>query len=146
MDALQQLQSIWHRDIPITAAMGVEIAAFEADELCVSASLAANVNVHGTAFAGSLYAVCALTGWGLIWLKLKARGLAAEIVLAEAGIRYRRAVRDDIVCRCRWSGAAEQQLDAFGATGRARLGLACDVVADGVSAVRFSGEFALRKP
>lgn len=145
MDALRQLQSIWHSDIPITAAMGIEIAAFEADELCVVARLEPNVNVHGTAFAGSLYSVCALTGWGMSWLQLRQRSLSAVIVLARAEIDYRRAVRDNIVCRCRWHDTGARQLDELEATGRTRLELVCDVTVEGASAVRFSGDFALRQ-
>jgi thioesterase domain-containing protein len=145
LDALQELQSVWHRDIPITAAMGIEIAAFDGDVLRVVARLPPNVNVHGTAFAGSLYSVCALAGWGMCWLKLRERGLTAEIVLATSEIRYCRAVRTDIVCECRWSDTASHQLDGLPTEDRTRVGLGCEVTADDACAVRFSGDFALRR-
>lgn len=145
MDALRELQSVWHRDIPITAAMGIEVAVFDDDMLRVVARLAPNVNVHGTAFAGSLYSVCALTGWGMSWLKLREKGLTAEIVLATAEISYRRAVRGDLLCECRWPERASLQIDTLEAVQRTRLELDCDVIVEGQSVVQFSGEFALRR-
>lgn len=144
MSITRELQSIWHRDIPITAAMRVEVAAYDGDELRVTAAHAPNVNVHGTAFGGSLYAVCTLTGWGLIWLKLRERESQADIFLAEAHTRYRRGVDGEIVCLAHWPSAENTELDEFLATGRARIALDCRVVADGRDAVRFRGDFALR--
>jgi thioesterase domain-containing protein len=145
LNALRELQSVWHRDIPITAAMGIEIAAFDADVLRVVARLAPNVNVHGTAFAGSLFSVCALTGWGMCWLKLRERKLTAEIVLATSEIRYSHAVRTNVVCECRWSDTASQQLDGLATEDRTRIELGSEVIADDSCAVRFSGVFALRQ-
>lgn len=144
MDPLKTLETFWHREIPIAAAMGIEVVRYDAGELYVTARLAPNVNVHGTAFAGSLYSVCALTGWGRAWLALQSHGLEATIVLARAEIDYRRAVRADIVCCCRWD-AQEPALDELEHRGRTRFELDCAIEADGGEAVRFSGVYALRK-
>ena len=59
-----ELQTLWHRDIPPAAAMAIEVAGYDGRTLSVRAPLAANRNVHGTAFAGSLFSACVLTGWG----------------------------------------------------------------------------------
>jgi thioesterase domain-containing protein len=56
----------------------------------VRAELEPNINVHGTAFAGSLYAIAALCGWGMTWLQLKTRHIDGSIVIAEGNIRYAR--------------------------------------------------------
>ena len=56
--------------------MTLEPIAFESHRLTVEAELAPNVNVHGTAFAGSLYAIAALSGWGLVHLELARAGAA----------------------------------------------------------------------
>src|SRR5260221_14194186 len=58
-----ELQATWHRDIPPAAAMAIQVAAYDGRTLTVRAPLAANRNLHGTAFAGSLFSVCVLTGW-----------------------------------------------------------------------------------
>ncbi|HLF12915.1 MAG TPA: YiiD C-terminal domain-containing protein, partial [Gammaproteobacteria bacterium] len=87
-----ELHSTWHEEIPLAAAMGIEVVSFARDELVVRAPLAPNTNVHGTAFAGSLFSICVLTCWGRVWLALRQQGLAARIVVADSQIKYRKAV------------------------------------------------------
>jgi len=141
-----ELQSTWHEGIPISAAMGIEIARFADDELVVKAALAPNINVHGTAFAGSLYAICALTGWGMTWLKLRSAGLAGRIVIAEGQIRYRRAVAEDIVCTCRFDPSEHAAILAgVRDSGSGTLPLVCTITTGGREAVRFEGVYAVRR-
>ena len=140
----RELQSTWLREIPLAAAMAVEVASCTRDELVVRAPLAPNRNLHGTAFAGSLFSICVLTGWGATWLALERRGLDGTIVVADSRIRYRKAVGGDIVCRCRVDLAAvEQSLAALEAQGRASLELVCTVDQDGKRAVTFDGEYVV---
>ena len=139
------LQSMWHEEIPIATAMGVEIASFADDELVVRAGLQANINVHGTAFAGSLYAIAALTGWGAVWLKHREAGLDGQIVLADGRIEYLRAVAEDIVCRCRFDPQLHgPKLAALARSSRTTLRLHCKIDAGGEPAVRFEGRYAIR--
>ena len=67
-DPLDVLARTWRTEIPITDAMDLGPVRFDDHGLTVRADLAPNVNVHGTAFAGSLYAIAALSGWGLVHL------------------------------------------------------------------------------
>jgi GNAT superfamily N-acetyltransferase len=43
------------------------------------ASLNKNINLHGTMFAGSIFSLATLTGWGMIFLKLKEKGLDGKL-------------------------------------------------------------------
>jgi len=141
-EATTELQRIWHTEIPISAAMDIRIHSYESDVIEVHAALAPNVNVHGTAFAGSLYAIAALTGWGLTWLELHKRGLDGHIVIAEGAIRYVRPVEGEIVARCRFDPAAHTAPFAkLASTGKCRFALECDV---GSGAAVFSGQYAVR--
>lgn len=141
-----ELQSTWHSGIPIAAAMGAEVAGLADDELVVRAGLKPNINVHGTAFAGSLYAIAALTGWGLVWLKLREAGLDGQIVLAEGRIEYLKAVAEDISCRCRFDPELHgPKLAALTRSSRTTLRLHCGIDAGGEPAVRFEGLYAIRK-
>ncbi len=119
-----ELQSIWHREIPLAAAIDVQVASCTDGELVVRAPLEPNRNLHGTAFAGSLFSVCALTGWGMTWLALRQRSLGGLIVIADSRIQYRKAVSGEILCRC---VAERPALDAafasLAATGRAKVPL-----------------------
>ncbi|VDY46783.1 acetyltransferase [Salmonella enterica subsp. enterica serovar Daytona] len=51
-----------------------------------------NQNPHHTVFAGSLFSLATLTGWGLIWLMLRERHLGGTIILADAHIRYSKPI------------------------------------------------------
>jgi thioesterase domain-containing protein len=139
-----ELQATWHREIPLAAAMEVQIASCTAAELVVRAPLAPNRNVHGTAFAGSLFSLCALTGWGMTWVAWQQRSSGGVIVLAESRIEFRKAVAGELLCRCTAEPAAlDAALAAFAATGRAKLPLACTIDADEKRAVTFEGEYAV---
>ena len=84
--------------IPLSEAMGYRITELADTRIAVEAPLGPNINIHGTGFAGSLYALGILTAWGLCTHVITAAGLEAELVVAEASIRYRTPVRGDIVC------------------------------------------------
>jgi thioesterase domain-containing protein len=142
-----ELERVWHTRIPISAAMDIRIDSYHDDTLEVRAALAPNVNVHGTAFAGSLYAVAALTGWGITWLALRERGFEGDIVIAEANIRYASPVAQDFVARCAFDAARHAPPFArLAAEGRCRFALDVAILAGDVTAATFSGQYAVRQP
>ena len=139
-----ELQAIWHQQIPLSQAMQMQIADFDGEVLTTEASLAPNVNVHGTAFAGSLYAIQALTGWGMMHLQLKLNALDASIVIASGQINYAKPVAQDIYVRCSF-GEHAAEMTKLKATGKGRFPLTCQVLlADGHPAGEFSGDYAVR--
>jgi thioesterase domain-containing protein len=140
----RELQATWLREIPLANALAIEVASCTPEEIAVRAPLAANRNLHGTAFAGSLFAVCVLTGWGAVWCALKARSDEGLIVVADSRIRYRKAVTGDLLCICRPDlNDVEQRLAGLAASGRASLPLVCTIDQDGKRAVLFEGEYVV---
>jgi thioesterase domain-containing protein len=140
----RELQATWLREIPLAAALAVEVASCTREELAVRAPLAPNRNLHGTAFAGSLFSVCVLTGWGAAWLALRRRGAEGTIVVSDSRIQYRKAVTGDLVCRCRPNADdIERRLGAFAASGRTSVALVCTIEQDGKRAVTFEGEYVV---
>ena len=140
-----ELERTWHEEIPISKAMGIRVTDFANDQLVVRAELEPNINVHGTAFAGSLYAIAALCGWGMTWLQLKTRRIDGSIVIADGRIHYERPVKEPIVATCRFILA--DQTDAMArlkAQGKTRFNLECVIRANGNDAARFTGEYAVR--
>jgi len=140
-----ELERTWHDEIPISKAMGIRVGEFANDRLVVRAQLAPNINVHGTAFAGSLYAIAALCGWGMTWLQLKVRAIDGSIVIADGRIHYDRPVKSEIVASCRFS--ADEYAEALArleSEGKTRFPLECSIEADGVIAARFDGDYAVR--
>lgn len=93
-DWCEALQQRWYHGIPISKAMGIRIFQYTGKKLELRAPLARNINVHDTMFAGSLYTLATLTGWGLIQLQLQEQGLNGDIVLAQANIDYQLPIRE----------------------------------------------------
>ena len=140
----EQLQAIWYKQRPLSQAMEMRIADFNGLALTTEASLAPNVNVHGTAFAGSLYAIQALTGWGMMHLQLALNTLDASIMIASGQINYAKPVAQDIRVRCSF-GDNLAEMEKLRANGKGRFPLTCHVLlADGNPAGAFSGEYAVR--
>ena len=142
---LNELAATWHRDIPLTAAMGIGVESYDGRTLTVRAPLAPNRNLHGTVFAGSLFSACALTGWGAIWLALRERGLDGVIFAADSRIQFRKGVTEDLVCRCTPDGEALRAgVESFLAAGRASIDVVCTIDQGEKRAVTFTGRYVVR--
>jgi thioesterase domain-containing protein len=80
-------------EIPICEKMQIRALPFAREQFVLYAPLQPNRNVHGTAFAGSLYTVMSMAGWGLIRMELDRQiaqlsGKRADLWLTKANIRY----------------------------------------------------------
>lgn len=87
-DWCAQLQQAWYNHIPLSEKMGVRITQYTGQKFITTMPETGNQNPHHTLFAGSLFSLATLTGWGLIWLLLRERHLGGTIILADAHIRY----------------------------------------------------------
>ena len=88
----EELQTTWYETIPITEQMGIKLHQYTGRTLETRASLNKNINLHGTMFAGSIFSLATLTGWGMIFLQLKEKGLMGEIVLGDGDIHYHKPI------------------------------------------------------
>lgn len=88
------LQNIWHQQIPITQLMGIRVYQYTGSTFETRAALNPNMNLHGTMFAGSIYSLATLTGWGLVHLMMREKSVAGAIVLADADIHYHKPVTE----------------------------------------------------
>lgn len=121
-DAATALERRIHEGIPLSRAMHYRITLLHDTRIRVEAPLAPNVNVHGTGFAGSLYALGILTAWALCAHLIDRAMIDADLVVAAADIRYRAPIRDDIRCDCTVSAhEAEDFVRQLRQDGRARL-------------------------
>ena len=99
------LTAALYATIPLSRPMALRCTAFthnDAEPLqLVAPFVESNRNVHGSAFAGSVYAAAVLAGWA--WAEAHAQrcggALArATVVVRSAAIRYRAPLRDTFVC------------------------------------------------
>lgn len=143
-DLTRELQAVLHHEIPLTRQIGLIVQEYDGVRLSLRAPLAPNVNHKSTAFAGSLTAVATLTGWGLMWLILRERGLRGVIVIQESATQYRLPVGHDFVATCQMPAerATGRFLSGLRRHGKARLPLMVDIHGgSGQVAVAFTGSY-----
>ncbi|WP_102797547.1 bifunctional GNAT family N-acetyltransferase/thioesterase [Bowmanella denitrificans] len=88
----KELQDTWYETIPISEQMGIKLYQYTGRTLEVRASLNKNINLHGTMFAGSIFSLATLSGWGMLFLQMKEKNLSGEIVLGDADIHYHKPI------------------------------------------------------
>ncbi|WP_196140066.1 YiiD C-terminal domain-containing protein [Aliikangiella sp. G2MR2-5] len=105
---LQKYQSLVHSTIPLTQYMKWSILTLSEFEITTSTQLAPNINVHGTGFAGSIYAAAMATGWTLLKCWYDQHHYNTELVAAEANIKYFKPVNENFTCQASLSSDSEQ--------------------------------------
>lgn len=128
MDLEQTLIYI-QQHIPITAHLGVKIMSFDGQKIVISAPLEPNKNLHGTAFGGSQAAIGILTGWSLIYLKLKQLGIENDLVIQKSSYDFTKPVTADFTASCQLPSASEFELfiKTLKEKGKARLSLTAEI-------------------
>ncbi|AKH21220.1 YiiD C-terminal domain-containing protein [Sedimenticola thiotaurini] len=141
---LALLEETLHREVPLTRTMGVRVEEHDGRELLFLADFEPNINIHGTAFGGSLYSICAVVCWGMLHLKFEDEGVPAHSVLGDARITYSLPVRGEIKARCRLpdDGSYETFIESLRAGKRSRLELTAEILVGEKVAVRFVGSYS----
>ncbi len=139
------LEQVFREEIPLTQAIDARVREYTGQSLTLTAPLENNINHKNTAFGGSLYSVCVLSGWGLIFLLLKEQGLTGHIVIQESNTKFLNPVGDDLVATCTFN--SEKQVERFITTfkrrGVARIKLTSQIQVKGDPAVIFSGSYVV---
>lgn len=129
MTQLGRFQKRINEMIPLSAALGARLEAYDGHGLVVSAPLQPNHNHHGTGFGGSVYCVAVVSAWGLVELVLADLGLQGNVVIQVGEIEHLRPVTSDFYAVCRLPGG--EVPDSFRKSlarhGKARLSLIAEV-------------------
>lgn len=128
--------------------MALELASCDDDHLTLRAPLAPNVNDKGCAFGGSLVSVMTLSGWALVELALRRRGLDCDVFVAESSVRYLAPLWEDFFSEARL--AADANWATFFTTlesrGRARIAVDCVVPGEnGAPACTLNARFVAKR-
>lgn len=140
----EALTGYLHREIPLTAAMGLRVSAADAAGVCIEAPFEPNRNLHGTAFAGSLSTTAIVAGWLWVDLALKSLGPAAAVVAQEVHCEFLKPVGGPFVARAEpplsddWSRAT-RLLDR---RGKGRVVVRGKIHAGALTCVLFQATFA----
>lgn len=136
----RELQRTWHEKIPISEHMGIKLYQYTESAIETRASLNKNLNLHGSMFAGSIYSLATLTGWGMIFLQLKQKGLAGEIVLGDASIHYHKPItmKPKAICNL---DTVQGKFDMLQRGKKCPVSLRVDILDDNDQVADFSGQY-----
>ncbi len=137
-----ELQKRWRQEIPICAQMGVRISQYTGYRFECTAPLNPNINPHETMFAGSIFTLTTLTGWGMAWLLMRERGLEADIILADSQVRFRAPITQSPTAVTSLDGISGD-LARLEKGRRARIIVKVVVYSGDVPAVEFEGTYLL---
>jgi thioesterase domain-containing protein len=140
----QVLQNTWRESIPISDAMGIKVESYTDWQFTTRADLDANLNLHNTMFAGSIYSLATLTGWGATYLALKEAGLEGNIVLADAIIKYLKPLNNDPRGSVELAGC-KGKLAELEDNGKASYHVPVNVYDGDVLVAEFEGHFIVKK-
>ncbi|MHA6497757.1 YiiD C-terminal domain-containing protein, partial [Escherichia coli] len=126
--------------MPLSEKMGVRIQQYTGQKFITTMPETGNQNPHHTLFAGSLFSLATLTGWGLIWLMLRERHLGGTIILADAHIRYSKPIsgKPHAVADL---GALSGDLDRLARGRKARVQMQVEIFGDETLGAVFEGTY-----
>jgi thioesterase domain-containing protein len=132
-----------HQAIPLTAAMQIDEIDYTGNQLSLSAPLEPNLNDKGTGFAGSIASIATLSGWCLLTLWLKERGIDADVMIAKSEQRYLAPVTDRLQTTATLPDdqIVEQFWQRFQEKQRARLPISVEL-GNGTVVFELQGDYA----
>jgi thioesterase domain-containing protein len=145
---LKELQNVLHQQIPITNHLGILVESYENNTLKLSSPLSKNHNHMGTAFGGSIYSICVLAGWSIVYLKLKENNITdGHIVIAESHIDYLKPVNSDLIAECTLTEPKHltKLIRVYNKHGISKIKLITKIYVGNEVAVEFSGKYVVHK-
>ncbi|MDO6462266.1 YiiD C-terminal domain-containing protein [Granulosicoccaceae sp. 1_MG-2023] len=145
-ELLAELQQKIDNDIKPAAAMKFSIAGYDGERFALGAPKQFNTNHHGTVFGGSLYAIAAVAGWGVLRCKLDDYQLEGTIVVKEAGMRYLRPVTEDFVIHTQIHPEDDlaQVMQTYRDTGSCNLRIHGEIQNKGKDAAIYDGVYSVK--
>jgi thioesterase domain-containing protein len=140
---LIDLQNTLHEEIPVTQAMGLQVAWCEPSYVTLKAPLKANINHKNTVFGGSLNSLATLAAWSMLWVILREAKIEAEIVIQDSSVDYLLPVTGDFsaTCRCPDPITLSRFMNMLSRKGIARIELCADIYQGDKLALSFKGRY-----
>ena len=107
-NTIKKYQSLVNDTIPISRYMQWSIDELSNVSITTKTLLAPNINVHGTGFAGSVYAAAMASGWTLLKSWYDKQSFEATLLAAEANIKYLSPVTTDFICSAGFDTQSQQ--------------------------------------
>lgn len=139
---LSELKQVWHNTIPVSKHMQIHPASLVDEQFTVCADRSANINLHNTMFAGSIYTLATLTGWGWVHLLVKKEQLQGDIVLADADIRYKAPLHGQPFAKIKREHTSGK-IEILSKGRRARIQVQVDVLDGDKVVATFNGKYVV---
>lgn len=97
---LSEITAYIHEHIPLTSHLGAVVDFYDGNTVSMSAPLKPNLNHRNTAFGGSISALGILSGWTLLFLKLKETGIQNRLVIQKSNFDFQDPVAGDFKATC----------------------------------------------
>ena len=142
-----QLERYLHESIPLTRALGVKVKIANPARVLLECPLEPNVNLHGTAFGGSIVALATITGWLWIHVYMRDRKQTPKLVISESTMQYLNPVTGNFSAELRAPRDAiiNSFTQTFDRRGSARIELTVSVLSDGEEVGLFKGTYVALK-
>ncbi|MCP4044310.1 MAG: thioesterase [Gammaproteobacteria bacterium] len=141
----KELEAEFHREVPLCREMGMKVQECDEVSITIQAPLAPNINIHGSAFAGSLFSIAALAGWGLLHMRMEREEGRAQIVMAGGQITYHLPVREGIkvISRLPETSVLDEFMETYRSAGKARISIAAEIVVEDDVVASFKGGYTV---
>lgn len=142
----QELTEHFHKVIPISKNLGIEVVELTEQHALIKAPLKPNLNHVQTAFGGSLYSAAALACYALFKsLSRNAGGTGDELVIQEGHIDYIAPIVGDFTVKATLIDPADAKKFETGVSrrGRARLRLKASIECNGRVGAIFEGVYVI---
>ncbi len=138
-----EVEAYLHSNIPLSAAMGVQVKVATPERVLLFAPLAPNINHHQTVFGGSGVVLATLSAWTLLHLRLTHERIDAQLVIQRSAMEYERPIAGDFGAECAFTDVVVWQ--RFRAMierrGRARMTLNAQLLHASDEMGSFVGDF-----
>ena len=140
---LTEVEAHLHSNIPLSAAMGVQVKIATPERVLLFAPLAPNINHHRTVFGGSGVVLATLSAWTLLHMRLTHDHLDAQLVIQRSAMEYERPITGDFEAECRFADepAWQKFRTLLGRRGRARMTLNAHLLHAANEMGSFVGDF-----
>ena len=96
-------------------------------------------------FAGSIFSLATLTGWGMIFLQLKQKNLAGEIVLGDGNIHYHKPITMQPRALCHVESLSGK-FETLAKGKKCHIKLQVDILDGDTAVAEFSGVYWILPP
>lgn len=144
---MNELQQYIHEQIPITAAMGVQVLEATTGRVELSAPLGPNINHRETVF-GSAAAIATLAAWTLVLVRMRDEQLKGRLVISQNSMDYQKPITDDFTATataedlCSWPKFTA----GLSRKGRGRVKAKSRLWLAGEQVAHFEGQFVALAP